>query len=109
MKRRYTKRAPYIVCPHCDGPAVIRRSEQITATVRELNALCDNDKCGCRFVAQIVAVRTIQPSLRPNAAIMLPLSVRPIMRVPSLPANDDARIPANDDRCPAAEADPLST
>ncbi len=92
-----------VLCPHCQKPAEIRRSHQITAIVRDLHALCTNDDCGCRFVAQIVAVRIIQPSRRPHPAIALPLYVH------ARPANDDTRKPANDDRAPAAEAEPVTT
>lgn len=91
-----------VVCPHCQHPAEIRTSEQQTRLVRELLLLCSNDACGFRFVGQIVAVRTIQPSLDPHPAIALPLVVR------SKPANDDAPIPANDERAPAADAEPMS-
>ncbi len=85
-----------VLCPHCQTPAEIRRSSQITALVRDLHALCTNDECGCRFVAQIVAVRTIQPSLRPHPAIALPLLA------PAAPANDDAPPAAGATRVPAA-------
>lgn len=100
-----------ILCPHCGGQATIRRSEQITVTVRDLTALCDNDDCGHRFAAQLVAVRTIQPSLRPNPLIALPIAAQPIaMPRPTAPANDDERVPANDDRPAAAiDAGPVTT
>jgi len=97
---RRPPRAPLVRCPHCGAPALIRYSEQITATVRELGVLCSNDACGCRFVAQIVALRIVQPSLTPDPAVQLPLVER------RRAANDDHRVPANDDRPPAAEADP---
>lgn len=92
-----------VLCPHCQTPAVIRRSSQITALVRDLHALCTNDDCGCRFAAQIVAVRTIQPSLRPHPAVALPLIAH------GMPANDDTPVPANDDRVPAADTGPMTT
>ncbi|WP_037487954.1 ogr/Delta-like zinc finger family protein [Sphingomonas phyllosphaerae] len=90
-----------VLCPHCQSAAAIRTSEQQTRLVRELLLLCSNDACGFRFVGQIVAVRTIQPSYAPHPAISLPLVVR------SRPANDDAPIPANDERAPAADVEPM--
>ncbi|MFK3888509.1 ogr/Delta-like zinc finger family protein [Sphingomonas sp. NPDC079357] len=102
MKRNYTRRAPLVVCPHCQHPAAIRTSEQQTRLVRELLLLCTNDACGFRFVGQIVAVRTIQPSLTPHPAVNLP----PVVR--SKAANDDTPVPANDERPPAADAEPMT-
>lgn len=96
-KRPYTNRDPLIRCPHCEGPAQIRRSAQATRLVRDLTAVCDDDSCAHRFAVQIVATHTIQSSLRPCPFVALPLSPRPA------PANDTPPLPANDDRVPAAD------
>lgn len=61
------------LCPHCESRALIRSSEQVSETVREARMRCDNDDCGFSFVAQISVIRTIQPSLKPKAGIVVPL------------------------------------
>ncbi len=98
-------------CPHCGTRAIIRRSEQITALVREADYRCDNDACGHVFVVAIEVVRTIVPSATPNALIRLPLGNPNLgpKRLPK-PANDDTRNPANDTDVPAASApDPMTS
>ncbi len=85
-----TRRIPPINCPHCQHGAAVRGSEQVTTLIREVRYRCDNDDCGHTFVATIEIVRTVRPSLRPRAGIILPV-------LPHRPANDDNRAPANDD------------
>ncbi len=88
-----TTRRRLFVCPECGAKVSCRTSEQITPTVREARMLCDNDECGCAFVAQIVAVRLVVRGLVPNPHLHLPIGRW------REPANDDAPPPpppAND-------------
>lgn len=61
-------------CPHCDEPAVIRTSTQITKLTRETTYCCTNAECGHTFNALTEIVRTLSPSATPNPSINLPLS-----------------------------------
>jgi hypothetical protein len=63
--------------------------------------VCDNDECGARFAAQLVIVHRIIATVKPNPAVHLPSREW-------RPANDDARVPANDDTLPAAELPPAA-
>ncbi len=85
-------RAPYVPCPHCRSPLVIRRSEQETPVSRTADWMCMNMDCGATFVGQILLLREIQSSLRPNRDVKLPRG-RQLGRPP---ANDDVPEPAND-------------
>lgn len=82
-------RFPAINCPHCETRAIVRSSQQMLPTYRELRLRCDNDACGHTFVADLTITRTIVPSKMPNPAIHLP-------RAKLAPANDDMPIAAND-------------
>lgn len=99
-------RIPRITCPHCGSRAIVRTSEQITPTYREVRLTCDNDECGHMMVASISIIRTIRPSLAPNPEIRLPIGNQNLRTARALPANDDTRVPANDESplCPAPEA-----
>lgn len=91
-----TTRRLLFACPHCGTAVFCRTSEQVTPIVRELRLHCKNDDCGCSFVAQLVAVRMVVPSMQPNPAVHLPMGKW------RQPANDDAPPPpANDDRIAA--------
>ena len=58
-----------IRCPHCTAAAIIRNSEQVTATIKDLYLHCTNTDCGHTWKAQIVPVHTICRSHLPNPAI----------------------------------------
>ncbi|MHA6717918.1 ogr/Delta-like zinc finger family protein [Sphingomonas sp. RS6] len=91
-----SSRSRIFACPNCQGSVTCRTSEQVTLTVREARLRCQNDECGCMFVAQIVAVRIVLPGLKPNPELRLPVGNW------REPANDDAPPPpANDDRVAA--------
>ncbi|PVX30946.1 ogr/Delta-like zinc finger family protein [Sphingomonas pokkalii] len=90
------KRRLSFTCPECGSAVICRTSEQITPTIREARLLCENDDCGCAFVAQIIAVRFVVRGMKPNPALHLPVGKW------REPANDDAPPePANDDRVAA--------
>lgn len=96
-------RLPRITCPHCKGKTVVRDSQPVTPTVRELRLQCDDDDCGFSAVVQLAFVRQIRPSARPDPEIRLPFGVW------SKPANDDHPSPANDDGLGVALATVMQT
>ncbi len=100
-KRSYTPRIPGITCPHCGTRAIGRDSVQVDTLTRDLRYACGNDDCGHTFVAQLAIYRTVRPSMTPNPSVILPLG-----EWRSRPANDDQRIPVNDNETPAAETAP---
>lgn len=61
-----------IRCPHCEAPAIIRRSESITVTIKHLGMICTNETCGHTWLAQISPVYTICPSHVPNPDVHIP-------------------------------------
>jgi len=65
-----------ILCPHCGSTSTVRSSKQMCDTVREATATCDNPECMHSWVAQLVAVRTIAPSINPKPGVFIPLSQR---------------------------------
>lgn len=91
------QRPPLVPCPHCGTRAIIRSSEQISALVREADYRCDNIDCGHTFVVELAIVRTIVPSAMPRAGVHLPYGNRNLGPRRAKPANDDTRLPANDD------------
>ncbi|MDB5663424.1 MAG: hypothetical protein JWM38_2641 [Sphingomonas bacterium] len=97
MKPKITRvRLPAITCPHCNTRSIVRTSEKVTATYRELRLRCENDECGWSGVAAISIIRTIVPSARPNPEVHLPFSKAGPVLPKTKPANDDMPIPAND-------------
>ena len=82
----------FTLCPHCDARAQARTSRQITRLVRETNYRCVDEECGFTFVAQIAVVRTLSPSAKPRANVMIPFGVSravPPDATPKAPANDE--------------------
>lgn len=65
-----------IECPHCGHSSTVRSSKQMGDTVRESKVTCDNPECMHSWVAQLVAVRTIAPSMKPKPGVYIPLSPR---------------------------------
>lgn len=63
-----------IRCPHCNGESYVRSSKQMCDTVREATCCCTNPDCMHSWVAQLVAVRTIAPSINPKPGVFIPLS-----------------------------------
>lgn len=103
-------RLPSIDCPHCRSRALVRTSEPITLLVRDVRLRCTNDDCGHTFVAQLMIVRTIVPSLRPDPTVRLPIANPNLVARPR-PANDVEPLPQNDNEPvpdAAAEIDPMS-
>ncbi len=65
-----------LFCPHCGEIATVRTSQPLGDTVREVRAQCNNLECAHTWVANIVAVRTIAPSMTPKPGVYIPLSSR---------------------------------
>ncbi len=103
-KRNYTPRVPATVCPHCLTRSIAYDSVEIDVFTREIRYVCQDADCGHTFVAQLGIFRTVRPSMKPNPAIRLPHG-----QWRSKPANDDQRVPANDDQPDAAEVVPSPT
>lgn len=61
-------------CPHCEQPAVIRTSVQMSRLMREYMYCCTNPECGHTFVAITEVVRTLSPSATPDPSVSLPWS-----------------------------------
>jgi hypothetical protein len=93
-------RAAYVPCPHCLSPLVVRRSEQETRVSRSIDWMCLNSDCAATFVGQILLLREVQASRRPNPNVRLPRG-RQLGRPP---ANDDVPSPANDEEAPPPPA-----
>ncbi|MET0373624.1 MAG: ogr/Delta-like zinc finger family protein [Rhizorhabdus sp.] len=97
MTKPKLNKPPAMDCPHCGSGTDIRTSKGITRTYREVSYRCQNDDCGCIFVAALEAIRVIVPSATPHPEISLPFSTRARLGVPPKPANDDMPPAANDD------------
>lgn len=63
-----------VTCPHCGENTTIRKTKQLTSTCREITCHCNNEKCGCVFVAEISPVRILSPSAIPDPTVFIPLS-----------------------------------
>lgn len=92
-KRIDRTRLPGIKCPHCKNKTVVRDSQEVTPSVRELRVVCTDDDCGFSAVAQLSFVREIRASTTPNPDVRLPFGSWPMPK----PANENHRDPANDD------------
>ena len=97
-------RLPAIKCPHCKGKTIVRDSQEITDSVRELRLVCTDDDCGFSAVAQLSFIRQIRASARPNPEFRLPFGAWS-----RKPANDDHPLPANDTGLGEALAAIMST
>lgn len=98
MKKKLV-RIPGIACPHCGARAITRDSVEIDVLTRELRCVCDNDACGHTMVVQLAVIRSIRPSETPNPAVRLPFG-----QWRARPANDDQKVPVNDNQTPGAES-----
>lgn len=56
----------FILCPHCEAPAIIRSSTRVSPAIKDIRLKCSNEDCGFSWVAQIAPVHTICPSQIPN-------------------------------------------
>lgn len=65
-----------IPCPHCRSRMRTITSRLLSTLVREIYFDCMNVDCGHRCVAQLGIVRTLVPSLVPDAQVSLPIVER---------------------------------
>ena len=65
-----------MACPHCQSRMRTITSRQLSTLVREIYFDCMNVDCSHRCVAQLGIVRTLVPSLVPNAEVSLPIVAR---------------------------------
>jgi len=65
-----------IACPHCQSHMRTITSRQLSPLVREIYFDCLNVDCSHRCVAQLGIVRTLVPSLMPDAQVSLPIVQR---------------------------------
>lgn len=70
----------FVLCPKCEAPGFIRRSERITVTVKHLHCHCTNTGCGHTWLMELTFVHSFNPGLidRPD----LNLKVCPREQVP---------------------------
>lgn len=61
-------------CPHCGARAIIRTSEQMSQTMRQLTYQCRDPECGHTFLVGAEILRTLSPSAKPNPTVLLPIS-----------------------------------
>ena len=109
MKPNDHSRRPFTECPHCEARSIVTSSHRETALSRELRYRCTDENCGHTFVAQLVIIRTVVPSIRPNPQVSLPFA-NPNLTQPRRAANDDTPRRAANDEAPAAQeaVDPMS-
>ncbi len=99
-KRPYS-RAFTIACPDCQGKLLIRSSELVTASVRELLLWCDNNDCGARFKGQVAILNRIEFTAPAATAAIMPVGAWAPKR-----SDNDNRTPANDG--PATDLPPAA-
>lgn len=87
-----TKDRAFCICPKCEAPAFIRRSERITAKVKQLHAHCTNTGCGMTFMMEVSFVHMFNPGLidRPDLDLaQCPADKIPHVMPPSRDGPDD--------------------
>ncbi|MCW2395152.1 MULTISPECIES: ogr/Delta-like zinc finger family protein [unclassified Sphingobium] len=70
VSRGEKRRLPIVRCPVCNERAMVRTSEEITPTLRQLYYLCSNFKCSMRWraalqVEEIISPSGVSPEFRP--------------------------------------------
>ncbi len=60
-----------ITCPHCEKPAKVRTSREITLTTREAYLQCENIDCCHVWKVIVGAVTTVVPSRNPNPKVYI--------------------------------------
>lgn len=74
------QRHSMIACPHCNAPSVIRTSEMVTPTSKDLFCLCQNPDCGFTWKGQISIVYGLSPSAIPNPHVEIPMAPASLTR-----------------------------
>lgn len=78
---------PRARCPHCNAPAIVRSSRELSPLYREQLMQCTNAYCGFTYVVGAEVVRAISPSAMPNPDVHIAPSTNPCAGVPRA-AND---------------------
>lgn len=71
---RGTRKGQMARCPHCESPATIRSSEEVTILHRDLWLICTNADCGHSWKAQLSFVHSISLPANPRPGLDLPVS-----------------------------------
>lgn len=82
----------FVICPKCEAPCYIRRSQRLSEKVKHLDAHCTNTGCGHTFMAELVFVHSYNPGLVDRSDLDLPLCPRdqvPHILPPSRDAPED--------------------
>tara|TARA_R100000406_G_scaffold7572_1_gene4972 strand:+ start:226 stop:609 length:384 start_codon:yes stop_codon:yes gene_type:complete len=82
----------FLLCPRCDAPAFIRRSERKTEQVTQMECHCTDTACGHTYRADIVFVHSICAGNFSRPDLDLPVCPRDQVthvRPPGRDANED--------------------
>lgn len=74
------QRHSMIPCPHCHAPTLVRSSELVTPTSKDLYCLCLNPDCGATWKAQLSIVYMLSPSAMPRPGIDIPMAPASLTR-----------------------------
>ena len=66
----------FLLCPKCDQPAFVRRSERMTPTVTQMVCHCTNSGCGHVFRADIAFVHSLVEGNIDRPDLQLPVCPR---------------------------------
>lgn len=77
-----------MACPHCGHRAIVRRSREMSRTMRELTFVCRNLDCNYAWVATLEAARSLNLPPNPDPEVMVPMSPHVNRRVQIETLND---------------------
>lgn len=83
----------FMLCPKCDAPAFIRRSERMSEQTTQMTCHCTDSGCGHIFRADIVFVHTLVEGNIDRPDLDLPICPRdqvPHVRPPTSGPDEDA-------------------
>ena len=83
----------FMLCPKCDAPAFIRRSERMSEQTTQMTCHCTDSGCGHIFRADIVFVHTLVEGNIDRPDLDLPICPRdqvPHVRPPTGGSDEDA-------------------
>lgn len=63
-----------MACPHCNHTAIVRRSREMSRTMRELTFVCRNLDCNYAWVATLEAARSLNLPPNPDPDVVVPMS-----------------------------------
>lgn len=71
-----------VICPKCEAPCFIRKSDRVSERVKHILAHCTNTGCAHTFLLELVFVHSISPGLIDRPDLDLPIC--PSNRVPNV-------------------------